>query len=68
MVKQCGVDDGVGVEPSALAGASKGGLGLKGMEERARQVGGKLSVVSAPGQGTRVRIEVPSAQGSAEKT
>ncbi len=57
-------DDGVGFAPSALAGASKGGLGLKGMAERARRVGGCLSVESAPGQGTRVRIEVPSGQGS----
>ncbi len=58
-------DDGVGFEPRALAGVSKGGLRLKGMGERARQVGGCLSVESAPRQGTKVRIEVPSGQGSA---
>ncbi len=61
------VDDGIGFEPSALVGASKGGLGLEGMAERARQVGGKLSVESVPGQGTKVRIEVPTGQSSPDE-
>ncbi len=66
-------DDGVGFEPSALSRAGtgvgpsvgKGGLGLKGIGERARRVGGRLSVESEPGHGTRLRIEVPSGQGPA---
>jgi signal transduction histidine kinase len=49
-------DDGVGFDPSE--GGGKGGLGLKGMAERARQIGGALTIDSAPGQGTRLRIEV----------
>lgn len=35
------------------------GLGLRGMQERADSVGGKLTISSAPGQGTNIRIVVP---------
>jgi PAS domain S-box-containing protein len=49
-------DDGVGFEP-AEAGQG-GGVGLRGMEERARRVQGRLDVASTPGQGTTVRVEV----------
>ncbi len=37
------------------------GKGLSGMVLRARQMGGQLSVESAPGEGTRVRLQVPMA-------
>jgi len=51
------VDDGCGFDPgTAVAG---GGLGLKGMMERAAQMGGQLVLDSEPGAGTRVRIDVP---------
>jgi signal transduction histidine kinase len=50
------VDDGVGFEP-ALRGGD--GYGLPGMRERAARLGGTLRVESAPGAGTRVRVEVP---------
>jgi signal transduction histidine kinase len=49
-------DDGVGFEPSLRNG---GGFGLPGMRERAERLGGTLQVESAPGRGTRVRVEVP---------
>lgn len=35
------------------------GLGLASMEERARLVGGRVAVTSAPGQGTRIRVTLP---------
>jgi two-component system CheB/CheR fusion protein len=35
------------------------GLGIVNMEERARLVGGKLSIRSRPGAGTRVVLEIP---------
>ena len=35
------------------------GLGLRGMQERADSLGGKLTITSAPGQGTRVRVVLP---------
>ena len=50
------IDDGVGFEP-ALRGGD--GYGLPGMRERAERLGGTLRVESAPGAGTRVRVEVP---------
>jgi signal transduction histidine kinase len=56
------VDDGVGFDPPvAPAGPSGGGFGLKGMRERIEQVGGTLSVESAPGEGTTLAAEVPLA-------
>lgn len=55
-------DDGVGFDPSALDG--KGGLGHKGMAERARQIAAELAVESAPGRGTRVRVEVAVVPGA----
>lgn len=39
--------------------ASTGKLGLLGMQERARTLGGTLTVQSEPGQGTVVVVEVP---------
>jgi len=50
-------DDGIGFDTQAAQ--SGGGLGLRGMVERAQELGGKLSLQSEPGQGTRIRLEVP---------
>ena len=51
-------DDGVGFDPAARALRATH-LGLTSMEERARRVGGRLEIDSAPGAGTRVRVEAP---------
>jgi PAS domain S-box-containing protein len=52
-------DDGRGFSSAKIA--DKGaGLGLVGMQERALMMGGRVTVDSTPGEGTRVRIEVPS--------
>ena len=48
-------DDGVGFDPSSAAG-----VGLAGLRNRAREVGGAVDVVSAPGEGTRVTVRVPA--------
>jgi len=50
-------DDGVGFDPSAAPLRSRR-LGLTSMEERARAIGGTLTIDSQPGEGTRVRLEV----------
>jgi signal transduction histidine kinase len=42
-------------------------LGLIGMKERVEMVGGRLSIVSAPGKGTIVRAEIPLEDGEQEK-
>jgi signal transduction histidine kinase len=51
-------DDGVGFDPAA-PGVRSRRLGLTSMEERARALGGTLAVVSRPGEGTTVTLEVP---------
>ena len=50
-------DDGVGFDPQA-PGIRSRHLGLTSMEERARELRGRLRIHSAPGQGTTVRIEL----------
>ena len=50
------VDDGVGFDPAAVQ--ERRGFGLRGMEERAARLGGKLTVQSSPGAGTTIKVEV----------
>ena len=61
MVHAAVEDDGTGfeVEDAMRAGL---GLGLFGMQERAAYVGGRVTVTSAPGAGTRVEIKIPVAE------
>jgi len=49
-------DDGQGF---GMTSQPRSGMGLRSMEERAAHLGGTLTVRSAPGAGTRVRVEVP---------
>ena len=35
------------------------GFGLKGIRERANLLGGKATIESSPGKGTRIRVELP---------
>jgi signal transduction histidine kinase len=54
------VDHGVGFE--GAPGETPGrGLGLLGMRERARLLGGECAIESAPDRGTRVRVRLPLA-------
>jgi signal transduction histidine kinase len=55
-------DDGTGFDQEAVKG--RGGLGLIGMEERARLVNGNLSIAAQPGHGTRIALQVPLPAGS----
>jgi two-component system, NarL family, sensor histidine kinase UhpB len=56
-------DDGRGFDPAVLPHVKSltpgRGLGLIGMAERARLVGGELDVRSAPGGGTTIALRVP---------
>jgi PAS domain S-box-containing protein len=52
-------DDGRGFRPDQ-ATADGGGLGLVGMQERAVMAGGRVVVDSTPGEGTRIRVELPT--------
>ena len=49
-------DDGRGFDASRVRG-----LGLLGMEERVKHLGGAFEVLSRPGQGTELRAELPFA-------
>jgi signal transduction histidine kinase len=49
-------DDGVGM-PAPIAGD---GLGMASMRDRIGALGGQVEIVSAPGEGTIVRGEVPT--------
>lgn len=51
-------DDGIGFE--VAAGWAKRGLGLIGIRDRIRSVGGILKIISALGQGTEVVITIPT--------
>lgn len=55
------IDDGLGLEPgkSVFADDRGRGLGLAGMKERASLLGGEVSIASAPGQGTTLRVAIP---------
>ncbi|RYP88378.1 PAS domain S-box protein [Nocardioides guangzhouensis] len=52
------VDDGRGAGPEQLREVP-GHLGLGGMRDRATVAGGRLTITSAPGEGTAVRLWLP---------
>jgi signal transduction histidine kinase len=57
-------DDGKSLSDDLLESArKKGRLGLVGMEERVRLVGGNLSINSQPGSGTTISVAVPFKAG-----
>lgn len=50
------VDDGIGFDPDV--GRRRGGLGLRGMAERAGKIRATLAIDSRPGEGTSVSVVV----------
>ncbi len=54
-------DNGAGFD-RAVSG--RRGLGLVGMEERVRELGGRITVKSAPGAGTQIEVELPAPKGA----
>ena len=55
-------DNGKGIDAMAVGGART--LGLLGMRERARMLGGELIVDGAPGRGTAITLMVPRQPGA----
>jgi signal transduction histidine kinase len=63
-------DDGAGFVPHAISATTNrtpagvaavtGGFGLRGLRERAEQLGGTLEVESTPGEGTTVSVTIPA--------
>lgn len=58
----CVQDWGKGFEPAHVQSDTQG-IGLMGMRERARLLGGLCSVESRPGRGTTVRLRIPLRHG-----
>jgi signal transduction histidine kinase len=58
------IDEGRGFDPPPLDGPAgterEEHIGLRGMRERVHLVGGRLQVMSRPGEGTRVIVRVPA--------
>jgi two-component system NarL family sensor kinase len=52
-------DDGAGFDTASAESTGEGHFGLSMLRDLAHQAGAKLEVDSAPGSGTRVRVEVP---------
>ena len=58
-------DDGIGMSPESLSGES-GHYGIAIMRERARRMGGELSIEPGDSSGTRVRLRFPAVQPQRE--
>lgn len=58
-------DDGVGFDVARFFEAGGPRFGLRSMRDRAEAIGGTFQILSAPGRGTRVIVEVPCESASA---
>jgi len=47
----------------SLTDTEPAGLGIVSMRERVNYLGGEISIITAPGQGTRIEVRIPIAQG-----
>jgi signal transduction histidine kinase len=52
-------DNGKGIAPEIAEQGRTGHYGLPGMQERARQIGSKLVILSGPETGTEIELSVP---------
>ena len=59
---------GAVIEIAIVPDATEPGFGLFGMRERVHDLGGRLTLRSAPGQGTVVSASVPIGQGDGDAT
>jgi signal transduction histidine kinase len=55
-------DDGLGFDP--LEASRGGGMGLRGMRERAAEIGARFEVESAAGSGAMVRVVLEAGEGT----
>jgi signal transduction histidine kinase/ligand-binding sensor domain-containing protein len=58
-VRMAVCDDGCGFVPAEPAHAAIGHFGLAVMHERARKLGGDLKILSSPGAGTEIVVNIP---------
>jgi len=59
-------DDGVGFDPKTVT-PSGGHYGLMGLHERARLIGGQLTIISALGKGTTLQMSIPGSDGGSSR-
>ena len=52
-------DNGSGFDPATRPGMEQGHFGLEGVMERVKALDGMADIVSAPGKGTRITINIP---------
>jgi two-component system NarL family sensor kinase len=52
-------DDGVGFDLAVYSGRAESGLGLVGIRERLKAIGGRLRIHSERGRGTELLVEIP---------
>jgi signal transduction histidine kinase len=52
-------DNGIGIDSPHMRAAES--IGIRGIEERARTLGGELTIDSTPHEGTRIRVSFPMA-------
>jgi two-component system sensor histidine kinase ComP len=58
-IRLCVDDDGVGIPAGSWGTEARDGhYGLVGVQERAAMVGAQLDIVSTPGEGTRIEVEL----------
>jgi len=60
-------DNGKGFDPGVCAGPKDGHFGLLGIQERAERLGGQVSIASAPGSGTSVRVDIPTGASAGDQ-
>lgn len=60
-------DNGRGFLQQQVEATTLSGAGIRGMGERAATVGGELTVESAPGAGTTVRLKLPRSTGEGDQ-
>jgi signal transduction histidine kinase len=53
-------DNGIGFDPESVK--RKGGIGLLSMQQRAERLGGRLTIRSAPGEGTSIKVSLGTHQ------
>jgi signal transduction histidine kinase len=57
-------DDGKGFDLLAISSSyPRRGMGLAGMHERAKAIGGQVEIDSEPGHGTRINLTIPLSNG-----
>ena len=60
-------DDGIGMESPTMTNSLGEHIGLSVMEERARRIGGKISIETESGEGTQILLTFPP-QAAVEKS